>query len=283
MSVIRDFRLPDLGEGLTESELVSWTVAVGDTVALNQVIAEVETAKALVELPSPFAGTVARLYAESGDTVNVGEPLVAFEVDVDAAGSASGGGSAGAGAESAPGDTSSAAAAAATAAETAPEPGPGPALTPASEPDAPPPNLVGYGAMSERDGHPVRRPRHGIESVGSAQASPAAADPSTVDPRPERPRSTPPVRRLAHDLGVDLAVVDGTGERGLVTRADVEAVAGGADAADAAHAADGSSTSDPAMSAVRREDVRIPIAGVRKRTAEAMVRSAFTAPTAPCS
>ena len=76
----REFRLPDLGEGLTESDLVTWHVAAGDRVELNQVIAEVETAKALVDLPSPYAGVVAVLHAEPGQTVNVGEPLVTFEV-----------------------------------------------------------------------------------------------------------------------------------------------------------------------------------------------------------
>ncbi|MDQ1583521.1 MAG: hypothetical protein QOF36_1575, partial [Microbacteriaceae bacterium] len=85
MSVIRDFKLPDLGEGLTESELVSWHVEVGDTVQLNEIIADVETAKAFVELPSPYTGVVARLYVEPGITVNVGEPLVAFEVEGEAA------------------------------------------------------------------------------------------------------------------------------------------------------------------------------------------------------
>ncbi|HEY9499563.1 MAG TPA: biotin/lipoyl-containing protein, partial [Terrimesophilobacter sp.] len=78
---LKDFALPDLGEGLTESELVSWHVAVGDTVELNQPLAEVETAKALVELPSPFAGVIRRLYAEPGTTVLVGAPIVAFELE----------------------------------------------------------------------------------------------------------------------------------------------------------------------------------------------------------
>ncbi len=77
---VKDFALPDLGEGLTESELVSWRVAVGDSVKLNQIIAEVETAKALVELPAPYDGRVSRLYVEPGVTVAVGEPLVAIEV-----------------------------------------------------------------------------------------------------------------------------------------------------------------------------------------------------------
>lgn len=79
MSGVEEFRLPDLGEGLTEAELVSWAVAVGDTVALNQVIAEVETAKALVELPSPFAGVVRELLTAPGDTVPVGTALIRIE------------------------------------------------------------------------------------------------------------------------------------------------------------------------------------------------------------
>ncbi|GAB2661188.1 dihydrolipoamide acetyltransferase family protein [Prescottella soli] len=79
MSGVEEFRLPDLGEGLTEAEVVSWAVAVGDTVELNQVIAEVETAKALVELPSPFAGVVRELLARPGDTVPVGTALIRIE------------------------------------------------------------------------------------------------------------------------------------------------------------------------------------------------------------
>ncbi|KFD42813.1 hypothetical protein IU11_17445, partial [Cellulosimicrobium sp. MM] len=93
MTALREFRLPDLGEGLTESDIVSWHVHAGDRVELNQVIAEVETAKALVDLPSPYAGVVASLHAQEGQTVSVGEPLVTFEVD-DGAAPASGGGAA---------------------------------------------------------------------------------------------------------------------------------------------------------------------------------------------
>ena len=81
MMTMREFRLPDLGEGLTESDIVSWHVHAGDHVELSQVIAEVETAKALVDLPSPYAGLVASLHAEEGQTVTVGDPLVTFEVD----------------------------------------------------------------------------------------------------------------------------------------------------------------------------------------------------------
>src|SRR5690625_7527711 len=86
---VTDFLLPDLGEGLTESEIASWKIAEGDTVTVNQVIAEIETAKALVELPSPFDGKISKLYAEDGAIVQVGEPLIAFELDEGASESAS--------------------------------------------------------------------------------------------------------------------------------------------------------------------------------------------------
>ena len=76
---MKDFALPDLGEGLTESEIVEWHVAVGDRVALNQPLADVETAKAIVQLPSPFEGVIGALYAEPGTTVRVGAPIVGFE------------------------------------------------------------------------------------------------------------------------------------------------------------------------------------------------------------
>jgi 2-oxoisovalerate dehydrogenase E2 component (dihydrolipoyl transacylase) len=213
----REFRLPDLGEGLTESDIVAWRVAEGDSVELNQIIAEVETAKALVEVPSPYAGVVTTLHAREGETVNVGAPLVTFEL-ADAGG---------------------------------------------AEPDADepaPPNLVGYGATAERSGRPQRRSR----ARATASAAPSRGD---SDRRPERAPSTPPVRVLARRLGVDLESVTGTGEHGLVTRADVEAAAG-------------SVTPTPAQTAGSPSggDTRIPITGVRKHTAAAMVASAFTAP-----
>jgi 2-oxoisovalerate dehydrogenase E2 component (dihydrolipoyl transacylase) len=205
---LREFRLPDLGEGLTESDIVTWRIAEGDSVELNQIIAEVETAKALVELPSPYAGVVAALHAHAGETVNVGDPLVTFAVTpVDVAESV-------------------------------------------AEADAPEPNLVGYGARPEHDGRPVRRARR-------SPAPTAVTAPAPVS-RAERPRSTPPVRHLARQLGVDLESVSGTGPGGLITRDDVAAVANRiVDAGPVTH---------------------IPIRGVRKHTAAAMVASAFTAP-----
>lgn len=264
---VREFALPDLGEGLTESELVAWKVAVGDTVQLNQIIAEVETAKALVELPAPYDGRVSRLFVEPGVTVAVGEPLVAFEVD------------AGEAEEDAP------AAPAAPASETAPS----------ASADGREPTLVGYGARPESGARPARRARPGLAVAGSAAAragsavtaqtavTTVAATASVASPAPntgatatalaERPRATPPVRKFARELGVDLASVAGSGDRGLITRGDVQQYAEqrGSGSATAAGAA--------TVDAGAREK-RIPIRGVRKATADAMVRSAFGAPQA---
>ena len=260
--MIKEFRLPDLGEGLTESEILSWKVGVGDTVTLNQVIAEVETAKAVVELPSPFAGVIKELHEQPGTIVEVGKPIVSFEV-TDDAGTA----------PSSAGDVPAVAGEAA-------------AATPKREP-----NLVGYGAVVESTGRPARRPRNvpvaGPASTVSAAALPAEAPTPAVghveaapdQPAGERPRSTPPVRKLAKDLGVDLARVTGTGPQGLITREDVQ------------HFMDSRSSEpgQPGMPAADHAGVqtggggretRTPIKGVRKFTAAAMVQSAFTAPHA---
>lgn len=285
----REFLLPDLGEGLTESDLVSWHVAAGDTVELNQVIAEVETAKALVDLPSPYAGVVTVLHAEPGQTVNVGEPLVTFEVPDEAgapgaapaagpsARASAGSGRAGRTARrGAPGQVSDGAAPDGSSAATSAGVGSPDGATAAGRAadggadgpeEAPQPNLVGYGARPERSGRPTRRARrspapataemrptgvenrvstpdgrisadgveHGQRSdddmagagagagtgAGPGAGASAAAGSSTGTPPTERPRSTPPVRRLAKQLGVHLERIVGTGARGLVTREDV--------------------------------------------------------------
>src|SRR4051794_7849504 len=94
MTRIKDFALPDLGEGLTEGEILTWLVAVGDTVTLNQPIVEVETAKAAVEIPSPYAGVVTALHHQAGETVDVGSPIISYDVDPDGVAAATGGGEA---------------------------------------------------------------------------------------------------------------------------------------------------------------------------------------------
>jgi 2-oxoisovalerate dehydrogenase E2 component (dihydrolipoyl transacylase) len=259
-TMIKEFRLPDLGEGLTESEIVAWKVAVGDTVALNQIIAEVETAKAVVELPSPFAGVITALHEQPGTVVEVGKPIVSFEVEGEDGPGSNGAGEAAAKRE---------------------------------------PNLVGYGAVLEGSGRPARRarsfaaPARASVSAAPAQASagavpvvapvltapaesrPAVAAPAAPHPA-ERPRSTPPVRKLAKDLGVSLEAVTGTGDHGLITRDDVRNFVGGGDLPAAARELAGAPSAGPAAEGSR--ETRTPIKGVRKFTAAAMVSSAFTAP-----
>ena len=254
---VKNFNLPDPGEGLTEAEITTWKVKVGDEVAVNDIVIEVETAKSLVELPIPFAGKVVELLAAEGDTVDVGAPIIAVEV----AGS---------------------------------DPEPAAPAPPAAEEgdESSGPNLVGYGAKAAST---RRRARKGAPASAPAAAPPVpeeveqqpsrrAAEPLT----PERTRALakPPVRKLAKDLGVDLQSITPTGEGGIVTRADVEAASSGT----------ASTTATSAAPALRRSgagslapqgagapfagagDVRVPIKGVRKATAAAMVSSAFTAP-----
>lgn len=244
------FNLPDPGEGLTEAEVTTWKVKVGDDIAVNDIVIEVETAKSLVELPIPFAGKVVELLAAEGDTVEVGAPIIAVEV-------------AGAAASSAPADGGS------------------------NEEEASGPNLVGYGAKASSTQRRARKgssPAPAAPAAPSAPAAPAPTPAPTPAPpvqplTPERTRALakPPVRKLAKDLGVDLQAIAPTGDGGIVTRADVEAAASGASQAPAATpaAAPVTATVAPFASA---EDVRVPIKGVRKATAEAMVSSAFTAP-----
>ena len=218
----RTFSLPDVGEGLTEAEIVAWHVAAGDAVAVNQIIVEIETAKSIVELPSPYGGTVTRLLAEVGDTVPVGQAII--EVGGAAAGDAQTDGTA------------------AEPAELAEE---------AEQPKL----LVGYGATDS--GQARRRRRPAAERSSAVRASDPR--PSTAD-RPSKPRAKPPVRRLAKQLGVDLSAVEPTGPGETISRDDVRRATSTA-------------------TAPSSDDVtRIPIKGVRKATAQAVVASAFSAP-----
>jgi 2-oxoisovalerate dehydrogenase E2 component (dihydrolipoyl transacylase) len=276
-TMIKEFRLPDLGEGLTESEILSWKVAVGDTVTLNQVIAEVETAKAVVELPSPFAGVVAELHEQPGTVVEVGKPIVSFEVDD--AGSSNGGSApvavkepAGTGSA---GDTSSGKGSTGdrAAVETSANDAAAAATDGVGSPAKREPNLVGYGAVVEHSGRPTRRARGQAQEVKSpTPEAPATAQPVVsrqAEPETsERPRSTPPVRKLARDLGISLELVPGTGPGGLITREDVQSFSATPEAPAGA----------PVSAAQGERETRTPIKGVRKFTAAAMVQSAFTAP-----
>ena len=263
---LREFKLPDPGEGLTEAELVTWHVAVGDTVKVNDIVVEVETAKSLVELPVPFAGTVASLHAAEGDTVEVGTTIITVDDGV--------GGSADA-------VTPAPAAAAAQAPPEAPaEPSGaddtiGEGLIGGTTSTGRTAVLVGYGVKQTEA---KRRPRRGAEAVPESIAAPSIRQPEAQH-EPERARALakPPVRKLAKDLGVDLGTVAPTGDGGTVTRADVKAAAAGTDATPSDGMAPAASRWGLLGDAGERE-TRVPIKGVRKMTAQAMVASAFTAP-----
>jgi pyruvate dehydrogenase E2 component (dihydrolipoamide acetyltransferase) len=274
------FKLPDVGEGLTEAEIVSWKVKPGDTIKVNDVIVEIETAKSLVELPSPYAGVVENLLVEEGATVPVGTPIISVSTDA-AAPPARGGGE-----------------------DLVPEP-----VQQGETPDAEPTQerqavLVGYGPRSTSA---KRRARKGaaeaaVSAAFSAEPEPAAAasaqptpvpepqpaTPASAQPTPAPPRqdgpaavpenvrvlAKPPVRKLAKDLGVDLRAVTPSGPGGTITRDDVQAAAAGAVPAKAP--ARPLQTGD-GWDGLPREE-RIAIRSVRKLTAENVVRSAFTAP-----
>ncbi|MDT7682788.1 MAG: hypothetical protein QOG57_3098 [Pseudonocardiales bacterium] len=262
------FNMPDVGEGLTEAEILSWHVAVGDTVTVNQIIVEIETAKAAVELPSPYAGTVAALLVEPGITVEVGSPIIAISDGADEP--------AGAPAPAEP----------VAAAASGPVADAEPAGAKIGEPgvDGRIANLVGYGPKPGSVTRRPRTPRVGAPSTPSrdsqhteSAAAPAISTPPAVPPPPAIEPSTklvplakPPVRKLARELGIDLSAVTGSGPNGVITRDDVRL--GGAPAANGATAAPA-----PASAGTGGER-RVPIKGVRKATASAMVSSAFTAP-----
>ncbi len=227
-----EFELPDVGEGLTEAEIVQWKVAPGDTVSVNQVLVEIETAKSLVELPSPFEGVVTALLVQEGQTVDVGTPIISVSSD-----------------GSAPAPSAAVEMSVVTAIE---------------EEEKPAAVLVGYGVK----GHVTSR-RNRPAAAGGAPAAAPAARPSSV---PAASAATiiakPPIRKLAKDLGVDLAEVNPTGLAGEITRDDVIRIA--------SQASVFRNIETPEWSDEREE--RIPVKGVRKAIATAMVSSAFSAP-----
>lgn len=273
---IQQFRLPDVGEGLVEAEIVSWKVKAGDTVKLNDTIVEIETAKSLVELPVPFAGVVTELLVPEGETVPVGTPIISVQTG-----------------EAAPG-------------ELAPPVGEG-AVNEDMIPVIPDPEgeeieagkiggaapggrtavLVGYGPKTTEA---KRRPRKGAGTP--VVQEPVAAPQPVVVPEPEPVAQSnevagsvhvlakPPVRKLAKDLGIDLASVTATGPGGIITRADVEGhTAGATGSAPAAAPAAPAGVAAPVAAPVAGQlETRIPVKGVQKVMAQAMVNSAFTAP-----
>ena len=256
-----EFPLPDVGEGLTEAEIVSWKVKPGDTVTVNQVLVEIETAKSLVELPSPFAGTVTELLAAEGDTVEVGSPIIRVDSE---------GGLVTPQAPQ-PDAADEAAQVAGTAASTAASES---SAAAAAEPSGA--VLVGYG--SKGAAATTRRRRPGAVETAQTATDAAGAGPSPAAParRPSlvpaasggQVMARPPIRKLAKDLDVDLALVTATGVIGEVTRDDV--------IRQAQQVSVFRNLQTPAWPEDREE--RVPVKGVRKAIAAAMVQSAFTAP-----
>jgi len=257
-----EYLLPDVGEGLTEAEIVAWKVKVGDVIAVNDIVVEIETAKSLVELPSPYAGTVTAILVEEGTTVAVGTPIIAV------------------------GDAA--------------EPGAAPAAPAAGDDmqiDLSNPAASGGGegeslvGRMKADRGPTRRARKvasgslatriqtqasfetGLASPMVEAAEPEESVPATsardLEPAEARVLAKPPVRKLAKDLGIDLSTVTPTGPNGSITRADLEeAGSSGVEARSARTSTTGGG----------ERETREPIKGVRKMMAGAMTQSAFTAP-----
>lgn len=261
---VQEFPLPDVGEGLTEAEIVTWMVAPGDTVKLNQTVCEIETAKSLVELPSPFSGVITELLVSEGDTVPVGQPILRIEVS-----------GADSGAESAPGDGAATRASDETAVSaTVPAPVSVRADEQPTEPQAEPAaQQVPRGATGASDHIAVEE--GGAVLVGYGTVAPAksrrGAKPS-VRIATQTPQASviakPPIRKLAKDLGVNLGELVGTGQGGEILREDVLR----------ATARDGLFREASTPQALTEREQKIPVKGVRKAIAENMVASAFSAP-----
>jgi 2-oxoisovalerate dehydrogenase E2 component (dihydrolipoyl transacylase) len=273
MSELKEFKLPDVGEGLTEAEIVKWHVQPGDQVTVNQIIVDIETAKAVVELPCPYAGVVLGLLVPEGTTADVGTPIIAVEVGADAGGGAQVAGQPQAAAGPQPGEPG------VTAEDLVPEPPREGAVEPGVHGSPAPKQerqavLVGYGVKLGPTTRRARKAPAGpggpAGSAGSAVTNDSANGSPTAPAAGSRVLAKPPVRKLAKDLGVELSGLAGTGPNGSISRDDVQAAASGR-TSDAPLAA-----GTPAAGGPREQ--RIAIRGVRKHTAAAVAGSAFTAP-----
>jgi len=293
MSRIKQFKLPDLGEGLTEGEILQWLVKPGDEVKLNQPIVEVETAKAAVEIPSPYSGVVTELFCGAGDTVEVGTPIIAYDTEPGAGPTPI--------SSAAPATDAVASSAAATGPAVAAEASANAGTTPTAEAEIPPREgaiepgmiggpapggrtavLVGYGPRQvaakrrSRKTDALTRPAGPVGVAAPSVAVPPQAPAASPAPLPPPPDvlvlAKPPVRKLAKELGVDLRSITPTGPSGSISRDDVLAASN-----------QGQQAAEPVLTAAApmfgpEREQRIPIKGVRKLTAENTARSAFTAP-----
>jgi len=272
MAQVLEFKLPDLGEGLTEAEIVRWMVEVGDVVAVDQPVVEVETAKAMVEVPCPYGGVVTARFGEEGAELPVGAPLLTVAV--------------GEPAEAADPSASAASAGGRPARDA------GTGAEGAGEAKGSGNVLVGYGTSEA----PARRRR--VRPQRTAPAAPA--EPVRVNGRARTaepvdgpvPVISPLVRRLARQNDLDLRELTGSGPEGLILRADVEyalraaaargghAEAPGTEAA--AHVAALPQAPAPALVGGAPAEVRTPLKGVRGAVADKLSRSRREIPDATC-
>ncbi|TFC34752.1 dihydrolipoamide acetyltransferase family protein [Cryobacterium sp. TMT2-14] len=276
----QNFILPDLGEGLTEAEIVSWLVAVGDTITIDQPVVEVESAKSIVELPSPFGGVVEALNGVAGQIIHAGQVLLTVT------------------------DAAEADAARPTA-RTAVKPAAMAAGVPVAEVDGSASGavLIGYGTR-ENTG-PVRRPataRFGVRPGSAAPvvaaivepvsevttATPVTAPTSPSYPAGRSPVVSPLVRRLARENGLDATLLIGSGSNALVLRRDVEsAIRERAAAVESTPVVEPAALAQPApvaepvgTRAAPTDDIRIPITGLRRVVSERMTTSRREIPEA---
>ncbi|MBD0293444.1 MAG: 2-oxo acid dehydrogenase subunit E2 [Jiangellaceae bacterium] len=256
MAEVSQFKLPDVGEGLTEAEIVAWKVKEGDTVKVNDVVVEIETAKSLVELPSPYAGVVDKLLVPEGATVPVGTPIIAVRTDADAADQ-----------PAAPGEPAGAGVVGGPSEDMVPAPQPREQGEDGGQQQV----LVGYGPRASVSRRRARRTSADVTSGASSGTSDALTATFNAVDRSARVLAKPPVRKLAKDLGVDMTTVVPSGPDGTVTREDVQRVAAGGQPAETAV------VTGAGWDGLPREE-RIPVRSVRKATAAAVVASAFTAP-----
>ena len=272
-----EFKLPDIGEGVVEGEIVKWLVKAGDEIAIDQPLVEVMTDKATVTIPSPRKGKVVKTVGNEGDIAKVHGTLVVLEIE--------GGG---------PNEASHGAPTAHSQAQARPPAPQAAAAKPVAASAQAAPSIP-----ASRAGDPAplsSAPPSAPAAAQPAAAQPAAARPAAPQPAAPQPAApaevaepaerngdgrkvlaTPVTRRMARELGVDLASLEGTGPQGRVMKADLIAHAE-KPAAQSQRTERGSQPSGETPSEPAGADQRIPLRGLRKRIYESMVKSKFTAP-----
>ena len=277
-----EFLLPDVGEGLTEAEIVAWKVKVGDTIEINDVIVEIETAKSLVELPSPYEGTVLALLVAEGDTVPVGTPIISVGAEDQAARTQLGAADIDLSNPAASGSMEGASLVGRIKAERGPmrrarRGSASPSTDAGAQTQMQVQGAFAPGGAQSQDVLPAdESPVPAVDQRRAPAAAPAEAlvpSAAQAEPHDVRALAKPPVRRLAKELGVDLAALTGSGPSGSITREDVQS-ANRTPAPQVEEVAPRPSRS-PASG---ERETREPIKGVRKLMATAMSRSAFTSP-----